>query len=163
MKFIFMALLGVFCLSGANAALADDAGQCRAGGGSYLTGSVTQGPDFVSGYPHDGVELSHTHITLQADQDGQLYDVAIDNVFASGYDSAGENVPAPLSSIAVGDRLELCGELYQNGGFGIHWVHTDCGKRSTARQPDGWIKILASDGTPGPNLEDSQEYCGLWP
>jgi hypothetical protein len=163
MKFITIALLGAFCLFGANAALADDAGRCRASGGSYLTGSVIQGPSFDMGHSRDGVELSHTHITLQADQDGQLYDVAIDDVFASGYDAAGENVPAPLSSIAVGNRLELCGELYQNGGRGIHWVHTDCGKPPTAQQPDGWVKMLASDGTPGPNLEGSQEYCGLWP
>jgi hypothetical protein len=153
----------VFLLvSGANAALADEAAQCQAADGTYLTGTVTQGPSFVAGYARDGVELSHTHVTLQADQDGQSYDVAMDNVFASGYDAAGEAVPRPLSSIAVGDKLELCGELYHSGGVGIHWVHTDCGKPPAAAAPDGWVKLIQSDGTPGPNLEDSQEYCKLW-
>ncbi len=162
MRFITIAILGVFWLFSANAVLADDSGLCRASDGRYLTGRVIQGPNFVMGHSRDGVELSHSHIILQADKDGQLYDVAIDNIFASGYDSAGETVPAPLSSIAVGDRLELCGALYRHGGLGIHWLHTDCGKPPTFRRPDGWIKILASDGKPGPNLEDSREYCGLW-
>jgi hypothetical protein len=35
-----------------------------------------------------------------------------DNVFATGYDAAGERVPVPLSTIRTGDRLELCGKLY---------------------------------------------------
>ena len=29
-------------------------------------------------------------------------------------------------------------------------------------QPDGWLKVVGPDGTPGPNLESSQEYCRLW-
>ena len=163
MKTIIVILVSTLSIFGANAALADEAGQCQAASGSYLTGTVTQGPSFVAGHARDGVELFHTHITLQADQDGRFYDVAMDNVFASGYDAAGEAVPAPLSSIAVGDKLDLCGELYQSGGAGIHWVHTDCAKPPTATAPDGWVKILAADGTPGPNLEGSQEYCKLWP
>ena len=109
------------------------------------------------------MELSHTHVTLQSDRDGQTYDVAMDNVFASGYDAAGETIPSPLSSIAVGDRLDLCGELYQGGDLGIHWVHTDCGKPPAPNAPDGWVKILGADGTPGANLEDSREYCGIFP
>ena len=119
-RFITIAILGVFWLFSANAVLADNSGLCRASDGRYLTGRVIQGPNFVMGHSRDGVELSHSHIILQADKDGQLYDVAIDNIFASGYDSAGETVPAPLSSIAVGDRLELCGALYRHGGLGIH-------------------------------------------
>jgi len=150
----------MFC---APTALADEAALCQAAGGSYLSGTVVQGPSFAAGSARDGVELSHSHLTLQSDQDGQSYDVAMDNVFASGYDAAGEAVPSPLSSIAVGDKLDLCGELYQNGGLGIHWVHLDCGKPPTASAPDGWVKIIEAGGTPGPNLEDSQEYCKLWP
>ena len=72
-----------------------------------------------------GVELSHTHLTLLSDQDGRSYHVAIDNVFATGYDAAGESVPAPLSTIRTGDRLELCGKLFTRGGLGIDWVHTN--------------------------------------
>jgi hypothetical protein len=112
---------------------------------------------------HEGVELSHTHLTLLSDQDGRSYDVAIDNVFATGYDAAGERVPAPLSMLRTGDRLEVCGKLFTRGRLGIDWVHTNCGETPTARQPDGWVKILDPRGTPGPNLEASQEYCRLWP
>lgn len=160
-----MKLVAVFvlCLLAAGAAHADESAQCQANAGTYLTGSVTKAPTFAPGYARKGVELSHTHLTLLSDQDGQSYDVAIDNVFASGYDAAGESVPAPLSTIRAGDRLELCGKLYTHGGPGIDWVHTNCGANPTAAQPDGWLKVLASDGTAGPNLENSQEYCRLWP
>jgi hypothetical protein len=149
--------------AGAPAAWADEAATCQAQDGSFLTGSVIAGPQFKPGHDRDGVELSHTHITLHADQDGQDYDVAIDNVFASGYDAAGETVPAPLSAIAVGDRVELCGALYTGGDIGIHWVHTNCGETPSPQAPDGWVKILDANGLPGPNLEASQEYCKLFP
>jgi hypothetical protein len=144
------------------AARADEAAQCQAQAGTYLTGRVVAGPSFTPGHPRRGVELSHTHVRLQADQDGQTYDVAIDNVFADGYDAAGRSVPAPLSGIRAGDRLALCGKLYAQGGPGIDWVHTNCGDQPTADKPDGWVKIIAADGTPGANLEASQEYCRLW-
>ncbi|MBV8132088.1 MAG: hypothetical protein JO282_06200 [Alphaproteobacteria bacterium] len=159
-----MKLLGVFtlCLIASGTARADEAALCRANAGSYLTGKVTKGPTFAPGQARDGVELSHTHLTLLSDQDGQSYDVAIDNVFATGYDAAGESVPAPLLAIRTGDRLELCGRLYAQGGLGIDWVHTNCGETPRAAQPNGWLKVLAPDGTPGPNLEDSPEYCRLW-
>lgn len=153
----------VLCLCTAIAARADQATQCQANAGSYLTGKVITGPKFVSGHPRRGVELSHTHLRLLSDQDGKSYDVAIDNVFASGYDTAGEHVPAPLSSIHVGDRLALCGQLYTQGGRGIHFVHTNCGDTPRANDPDGWVKLVAADGSVGPNLEDTQEYCRLWP
>jgi hypothetical protein len=153
----------ILCLFAAAMARADEAGQCQANGGTYLTGSVTRPPVFVYAHsrPH-GVELSHTHLTLLADQDAQSYDVAIDNVFASGYDAAGEDVPPPLSTIRAGERLELCGRLYTHGGVGIDWVHTNCGDAPSSAEPDGWLKIVSSDGAPGPNLEASQEYCRLW-
>ena len=159
MKHLAVLLL---CLFAANQARADEAGQCRANAGTYLTGQVIAGPTFVAGHPRRGVELSHTHLTLLSDQDRRSYHVAIDNVFATGYDAAGESVPAPLSTIRTGDRLELCGKLYADGGPGIDWVHTNCGEMPRAAQPDGWLKVLARDGIPGPNLEGSQEYCGLW-
>ena len=157
-------LLRVFilCLAASGTARADEAAQCRAKAGTFLTGNVTQGPTFAPGHLHKGVELSHTHLTLLSDQDGRSYHVAIDNVFATGYDAAGERVPAPLSTIRTGDRLELCGKLFTGGRLGIDWVHTNCGNRPRTAQPDGWLKVLAPDGTPGPNLEDSHEYCRLW-
>ena len=159
-----MKLLAIFilCLIASGTARADEATLCRADAGTYLTGKVTQGPTFTPGHLRNGVELSHTHLTLLSDQDGRSYHVAIDNVFATGYDAAGESVPAPLSTIRAGDRLELCGKLFTRGGLGIDWVHTNCGKTPRAPRPDGWLKLLAPDGTPGPNLEDSQEYCRLW-
>jgi hypothetical protein len=152
----------ILCLIASGTAYADEAAQCRANAGTYLTGRVTEGPSFAPGHARDGVELSHTHLRLLSDQDGQSYDVAIDNVFATGYDAAGESVPAPLSTIQIGDRLELCGKLFATGGRGIDWVHTNCGDTPRAAQPDGWLKVLAPDGTPGPDLEDSREYCRLW-
>lgn len=160
MKLVAAVLL---CLCAATAARADEAAQCRADGGSYLTGTVTAGPSFARGHSRRGVELSHTHLTLLSDQNGQSYDVAMDNVFASGFASVGENVPPPLSSIRVGDHLELCGQLYADGRLGIHFVHTNCGERPTETDPGGWVKLIAENGIPGPNLEDSREYCGLWP
>ena len=154
--------IAVLCVLAASVARADEGAQCQAHAGSYLTGRVIAGPNFVPGHARKGVELSHTHLTLLSDQDGQRYDVAIDNVFASGYDAAGRTVPTPLSAIRKGDRLELCGKLYTDGRLGIDWVHTNCGETLTTAQPDGWLKVIAVDGNPGPNLEDSQEYCRLW-
>ncbi|WP_193430986.1 hypothetical protein [Chromobacterium sphagni] len=159
MKSILMAA----CLLGLSfSALADGKSDCRAAAGSYLTGTVVSGPNFASGQMLNGVELSHTHVSLQSDQDGQTYDVAMDNVFASGYDSAGENVPYPLSSIEPGDHLQLCGQPYSSG-LGIHWVHTNCGARPTRKQPNGWVKKVNSDGSVSGNYEANTEYCQLWP
>src|ERR1700745_2395060 len=98
----------ILCFWASGTALADEAAQCRANGGTYLTGTVTKAPVFARGHLRDGVELSHTHLRLLSDQDGRSYDVAIDNVFATGYDAAGERVPTPLSSIKRGERLEIC-------------------------------------------------------
>ena len=156
-------VLFAFCVFASGAAHADEAAQCHAGGGTYLTGRIASGPTFRHGHSRHGVELSHTHLTLLSDRDGQTFDVAIDNVFAAGYDSAGENVPAPLAQLHAGIRLELCGKPYTNSAVpGIDWVHTDCGAAPTSYQPDGWLKVFAANGTPGPNLESSREYCSLW-
>jgi hypothetical protein len=90
---------------------ADDAAKCQAAAGSYLTGTVVSGPRFKPGARLHGTYLSHTHLTLRGDADGRAYDVAIDNVFANGYRHNQRSVPAPLNTIKVGDRLELCGKL----------------------------------------------------
>jgi hypothetical protein len=150
------------CVFACGAAHADEAAQCRANGGTYLTGRVTGAPIFAHGHLRDGVELSHTHLRLLSDRDGQSTDVAVDNVFAAGYDAAGESVPAPLSRLREGDRLDLCGQPYANDVPGLDWVHTNCGAMPTPHRPNGWLKLLHANGTPGPNLESSQEYCRLW-
>lgn len=157
-------VIGAFFLLAWNVADADEVARCHANGGLYLSGTVVRGPQFRHGHRRDGIELSHTHLTLLSDQDRQTYDVAIDNVFAAGYDAAGESVPAPLSGIRGGDRIEVCGKPYADSDLrGIDWVHTDCGERPSAYRPDGWLKVISANGAPGPNLEASREYCHLWP
>jgi hypothetical protein len=154
--------LGLLCAAGA--ARADEAGQCAAQAGAYLTGTVLHGPFYVRAreYKH-GVALSHTKILLRGD-DGQVYDIRADNVFAAGYDQAPGNVPAPLSSLHPGERLSLCGKLYQSnsGRMGMDWVHTNCGDTARHSAPDGWLKEIGPDMIPGRNLEGSKEYCRLW-
>jgi hypothetical protein len=142
-------------------AWADERDACASSAGTLLTGTVISGPRFVHGHDLRGVELSHTHVRLRG-ADGQTYDIAIDDVFANGYDQAGERVPAPLSQIRPGDPLELCGKPYASGGRGMDWVHTNCGDQPTRDRPDGWVKVIDPDGMPGSNLEANQEYCRLW-
>lgn len=150
-------LLALILSAVSTAAFADEAGDCKAAAGTYLTGSVVRAPYFQAGKRLRGVELSHTHLVLKADQDQRGYDVAIDNVFAAGYDQTKEAVPAPLNTIRVGDRLSLCGQLYTRG-VGIHWVHTNCDARPTPAAPNGWVRRLGTEE----NLEGSAAYCRLW-
>lgn len=149
---LFLALLST-------SAIADDAQQCKAAGGTLLVGHVLSPPQFQDGMFKKGVELSHTHLSLKGDSDGKRYDVAIDNVFASGYQENSKVVPAPLNSIRVGDKLEVCGIPFKGG---IHWVHNNCGDTPTKSDPNGWLKVIQEDGSAGSNLEDSQQYCYLW-
>ncbi|MBV1776941.1 hypothetical protein KSF73_14580 [Burkholderiaceae bacterium DAT-1] len=143
----------------ANASTATEKAACTRAAGSFMIGKVLSGPSYVSGKYLDGVQLSHTHIQLQNEADQKVYDIAIDNVFASGYDNAGYNVPAPLNKLVYGTRVELCGLPFSGG---MHWVHTNCGVTPTKSKPDGWVKILDSKGNPGSNLENREEYCYLW-
>jgi hypothetical protein len=155
-----MKLLSVLLALAAITVSADpEADACAAASGSYMTGVVTDGPIFKRGKPLQGVELSHTHVQLLADSDGNTYDIAIDNVYADGYDNAGENVPDPLTNLVPGTHLELCGLPFPGG---MHWVHSNCGVTPTSSNPDGWVKVIDSQGNIGSNLEESQEYCYLW-
>ena len=86
-----------------NDALANDADQCAAGNGIYLSGVVTTLPVFSHGRVLRSVELSHTHISMKASQDGRTYDVAMDNLFARGYDQQRNGVPPPLDQLHIGD------------------------------------------------------------
>jgi hypothetical protein len=142
-------------------ALADGRQSCEAANGEFVSGVVLKGPKFSHGQYRHGVELSHTHLKLRADQDGQVYDVAIDNVFANGYQAGERGVPAPIDAIRVNDRLELCGQLYDRG-VGIHFVHTNCGERSSPDRPNGWIRLVDGSGRPGANLESNQNQCALF-
>jgi hypothetical protein len=142
-------------------ALADEAAICQSGAGTYLSGVVVSPPKFAYGRFRKGVELSHTHLRLRADQDNRVYDVAIDNVFASGYDKGQRGIPAPIDGIRVNDRIEACGALYTKGD-GIHWVHPTCGRRATPNQPNGWLKRVAPDGTPSANFEGNTTWCPLF-
>ncbi|WP_051622356.1 hypothetical protein [Acidocella facilis] len=157
------ALAFILCAA-ANAALADEASQCQARQGQYLTGTIAHGPFFVRAWAYrDGVALSHSKILLRGD-DGQIYDIRADNVFAAGNDAAPGAVPAPLSALHPGMRLALCGKLYRlrNGRMGMDWVHTNCGDTPRPSAPNGFLKQLGPDATPGPNLENAREYCRLW-
>lgn len=145
----------------ATSAFADEAGDCSAAAGSYRSGVVVRGPAFAHGQYRKGVELSHTHLTMKADQDGRIYDVAIDNVFVPGFDRNQAGIPAPLTAIRVNDRIGVCGQLYTKG-VGIHWVHTNCGKRPTPAHPDGWLKELKPDGTPGPSVTGNAAFCPIF-
>jgi len=155
-----IALLG---FTANNLALAaDDAAQCAAAAGTYRSGVIVKGAKFAHGQYRKGVELSHTHLKMKSDQDGQVYDVAIDNVFAQGFNPAQRSIPASLQQIQVNDRVAVCGQLYTHGGAGIHWVHTNSGKRPTPNKPDGWIKLVGADGKAGGNIEDNGAYCSLF-
>jgi hypothetical protein len=139
---------------------AADAQQCRAADGQFLTGTVVERPLFKSGKPLHGVYLSHTHVTLKGD-DGTTFDIAIDNVFANNYRRNQRAIPAPLRSIHVGDRLELCGKFYARGD-GLDWVHTNCGDPPSPDKPDGWVRKIDGDGNAGENMEANEAFCRLW-
>ncbi|WP_426211524.1 hypothetical protein [Massilia sp. TWP1-3-3] len=156
-KSLIVLLLSLPALS----ASASEQSMCTANGGSFITGTVTSAPRYASGSSINGVMLSHTRLYLRADQDGKSYDVAMDNVYAVDYIKNAQAMPASLAAIRVNERLELCGATYTSG-TGIHWVHSNCNATPTRTKPNGWVKHLASDGTPGINLERSQNYCYLW-
>ena len=156
-RILFALVLGAACAG----AQADDRQACAAVDGNYLSGQVVQAPQFAHGQFRQGIELSHTHLKLRADQDGRVYDVAIDNVFANGYRRNETSVPAPLDAIRAGDRLQVCGQLYDRG-VGIHFVHNNCGAAPAANHPDGWIKPVDGHGQPGANLEAGTGFCGLF-
>ena len=149
------------CVLSASLAYADEKSDCEANDGAFLIATVVKGPSFANGKPRKGIHLSHTHLVVKVDGDDASYDVAMDNVFAFDYVENSKKIPHSLMSIQVGDRLELCGELYDDSP-GIHWVHTNCGATPTRDKPNGWVKVVDASGQPGANLEGSERYCRLW-
>ena len=144
-----------------NPASAQTAADCAADDGQYLTGTVTKKPYFVKATETiDGVQLSHTHVTVRSGSNGKLYDVAIDNVFNPTWVKNSSKVPSNLTSITFKTQLSLCGLLYTSGSPGIHWVHDSCGQTSRSN-PNGSTAIV-TNGTVGANLENSEEYCYLF-
>lgn len=148
-------------------AFAADSQACQVNGGTLFVATIVSAPVYKSGSSQQGVELSHTHVNAvpigQKASTTNTYDVAMDNVFASGYDSAQpyNQVPSPLTQLKIGQNVEFCGQPYSGGG-GIHWVHTNCGDTPTSSEPNGSVRIINADGSLGANLENATEYCYLW-
>ncbi|MCU6432936.1 hypothetical protein LPB67_03990 [Undibacterium sp. Jales W-56] len=154
-------LISLVLMSQAAFALADGKTDCNAAAGSYRTGTVVGSPKFARATQTlKGVGLSHTHIRVQTDQDGQIYDVAMDNVYANDYVKNSSSIPKSLAAIKLGDKVEMCGQLYSSG-YGIHWVHDNCNVTPDRAHPDGFVKKVVG-GVEGSNLESSQAYCYLW-
>lgn len=155
-------MFALFLIAQAAYALADGQSACGNAAGTYLTGTVVSGPKFARATQTiKGVQLSYTHVRVQLDQDGAIYDVAMDNVYAKDYVRNASAIPRSLAAIRVGDQLELCGELYSSG-YGIHWVHDNCNIVPDSAHPDGWVRKMDRYGNTGSNLEGSQAYCYLW-
>ncbi len=160
-KFIHL-VFGAACALSALHVQASEKSNCSAAAGTFLTGTVVTGPTFqAASSTLKGVQLSHTHVKLRADQDGKTYDVAMDNVFAVDYVKNSSAIPKSLAAIKLNSRLELCGEPYTSG-VGIHWVHTNCNAVPQTTAPNGWVKVFTSGSNVGSNLERSQTYCYLW-
>lgn len=151
----------------------NDSSSCIANGGQLLVGTIQDAPWYVQGSSSiQGVSLSHTHFTVQPLGDGNssdLYEVAADNVFALGYDNAEINsqVPSPLTTLTTGTIVEACGltytqtPTYSSAVYGIHFVHIN-DQAITPTTDNGWVEVVNSDGTLGPNLESNTEYLYLW-
>jgi hypothetical protein len=154
-------VIALLLLLTALTAVADDAAECRAGAGTFLTGVVVDAPRFTHGRFRKGVELSHTHLRVLSDRDGKLYDVAIDNLFSTGYDAKTPGIPPALRTIRHQDRVAVCGAPFSRGS-GMHWVHPTCGHRPDPEHPNGFLKRIGPDGKPSPNLEANTNFCPLF-
>ena len=150
---------------------------CNAAGGYFQTGTVNsktnndypQVTNYTSGKKRQGIPLSHTHIEITSAIDGNIYDVAIDNVFATDYDPNSYVVPPSyVNGIQAGGNLYLCSgnptkvpytvsESVASAGF--DWVHTNCAASGYSTSfKNGFIY-----NDQGVNLTNSQTYCYLWP
>lgn len=150
---------------------------CQAAGGYFQTGTVNtpsnsdypQVTNYKSGKKLKNIPLSHTHIEITSAIDGNVYDVAIDNVFASDYNKSQYTVPPSyVKGIVGGGTLYLCSgnpgkvpysETEGIAKLGFDWVHTNCSQSGyTSSFQNGFIY-----NDKNVNLTNSQNYCYLWP
>ena len=151
--------------------------KCSDAGGYFQYGTVNAPPNsdykkvvnYKSGEKLKGIPLSHTHIEITSSLDGNVYDVAIDNVFASDYNKKKNVVPPSYASgIAANSTLYLCSgnpdkvpysESENIASQGFDWVHTNCAASGYSSSfKNGFIY-----NDKGVNLTNNQQYCYLWP
>ncbi len=101
------------------------------------------------------IPLSHTKFYVQTD-DGNKYNVVVDNVFARDFDPNNDQIPLSFkNAFTINQKVNLCGLEFAKPENGIHWVHTNCGDTQN-KNPDGFVAIDGYDYT------DSTNYCYLW-
>ena len=155
---------------------------CHSVGGYYQYGTVNSQPNSdytaVTNYKAateslEGIPLSHTHIEITSAIDGKIYDVAIDNVFANGYNPFSYVVPSAYTdNLTAGSKVYLCSgnpsqvpypvnEADSNpfATQGFDWVHTNC---AASGYPSSFYNGFLYDQNNN-NLTNSQTYCYLWP
>jgi len=168
------AAINTSALQSTAAGTEDFQAKCEQAGGYYQYGTVNAPPDsdysdvvnFKPGEKLHDIPLSHTHIEITSGIDGQVYDVAIDNVFADGFDPHKREVPAIYrENITAGATLYFCSGnpdkvpysmSEQDAKQGFDWVHTNC-ESPGSEFADGWLMTAA-----GIKLSNSHTYCYLW-
>jgi hypothetical protein len=147
---------------------ANDAIACAQNQGSLVVGAVIKTPYSVNGTVSQGINQSHTHIYVEAQNDNNtIYDISASNVYAYGYESTNANiVPVPLTSISTGTFVEACGVVFTDNlkspaTKGLHYVHVVTTPLQTG-QANGWVKIITSDTSITANLESSTKYSYLY-
>ncbi len=149
--------------------------QCSTAGGYFQYGTVNAPPNsdysrvvnYKSGSKRKGIPLSHTHIEITSALDGNVYDVAIDNVFAKDYSKTAKSVPKSYAqAITANSTLYLCSgnpskvpysENENLAQQGFDWVHTNC---AASGYPSSFQNGFISTDA-GVNLTNSQKYCYL--
>lgn len=141
---------------------------CTQNQGFLIVGSVIKTPYSVNGTVSQGINQSHTHIYVEAQNDNNtIYDVSASNIFAYGYESTNANVvPVPLTSISTGTFVEACGVVFTDNvkspaTKGLHYVHIVTTPLQQG-QANGWVKIITSDTSITANLESSTTYSYLY-
>ena len=179
---VILAILSA-CNSGGTAAPNNAsyyASLCESIGGYYQYGTVNSPPNdymAVTNYAVateslSGIPLSHTHIEITSALDGKIYDVAIDNVFANGYNPLSYVVPSSYAeNLTAGSTIYLCSgnpnavpysvnepESNPFATQGFDWVHTNC---AASGYPSSYLNGFLYDQN-NINLTNSQTYCYLW-
>lgn len=152
--------------------------QCK---GYFQYGTVNVPPNsdypkvtnYKSGWKKKGIPLSHTHIEITSAIDNTVYDVAIDNVFASDFNKDSHTVPySYVTGILGGKTLYLCSGNPNHVPYeakerdrdpkakrGFDWVHTNC---SQSGYKSSFLNGFIYNDQ-GVNLTNNQKYCYLWP